>query len=794
MNRAYYYILTLILALIVNLTGQAQTSLSGYVTDAKSGERLIGAHVWEPIIKQGQVTNGYGYFTMTLPKNTSQVSLHVSYIGYKKSELPLTLQHDTVLTIALESDNVLGEVEVTATMEQPIQQRENISLISIPTRDIAMLPALGGERDILKAYQLMPGVQAGNEGSSGLYVRGGSPDQNLMLLDDAPLYYVNHLGGFTSIFNNDAINSSKLYKGGFPARYGGRLSSVFDVKMKEGNNNKHTGAFTVGMLTSKILAEGPLGKGSTTYLISVRRFMYDLITRPVTKLATGNTSVGYTFWDANLKLNHTFSNNDRLFLSAYFGDDKLFFTVDEEEDSGDFYAKSDKQWGNNMVALRWNHLFNAKLFSNTVLSYTRYRYLDYIETETTNADIQLKTHDEFFSGINDVSLKPVFEYFSSNALKLTFGGEGILHYYNPGKTTQFSAKNNKTLLDTTLMNKFFATEGSLFLENDIKLPMGLRFNLGLRFTHYNMQGHAFNNWQPRAIVSYLFNDVQVKLSYSKMMQPVHLLTSSGVGIPIEFWVPATPKARPGSAQQAALGMATTLFKKFEFSAEAYYKEMDHLITFKEGASYFGTEATWEEKIETRGKGQTYGLELLLQKKQGRTTGWLSYTLSKNMRQFHNINQGRAYPFKYDRRHEINLVFNRQLTDDVQFSASWVFASGEALTLPAQKFNMPVQFPNEIDLGQANGDNTRIASIHVYPEKNSMRSKPYHRLDIGFNFSKVKPRGTRTWNLSIYNLYNRKNPYYYYLSEGRDNGKGSSQFMQQSLFPFMPSVSYSFRFR
>ncbi|MBI9069634.1 MAG: carboxypeptidase-like regulatory domain-containing protein [Salinivirgaceae bacterium] len=789
----YGRIIAFVFLAISAKTSFSQIKISGYVIDKKTNESLIGAHVCDNVNKNGTITNGYGFFSLTLPNNSRQLKLNVSYIGYFNNERNYNFISDTTITIKLETNNVIKEVTVAASKELPIEQRNEISIISIPKRDLQMLPNLGGERDIIKAYQLMPGVQSGTEGSSGLYVRGGSPDQNLILLDDVPIYYVNHLGGFTSIFNDDAINTTKLIKGGFPAQYGSRLSSVLDVKMKDGNSKDFSSAFSIGLLTSKVLFEGPIEKDTSSYLISVRRFMYDLLTRPISRLATGNSSVGYTFWDVNVKLNRIMSAKDRLFFSAYFGDDKVGFKTNDKESADKYQAKYTEKWGNIMIATKWNHLYNHRLFGNTIASFTRYRYVNTLESESNTDGLATKGNTEFFSGISDVSFKPTWEYFISNNTSINFGVNSTYHFFKPGNVINYSEQQGEAIIDQKQIKNLGALETAVYFENQFKLNVGLSLNLGLRYANYFVEGSQFHSLEPRISAGYLFYKIRINASYAKMQQNIHLLTNSGLGIPVQFWVPAIKKAQPSASHQFTFGIATTIFNNYEFSAESYYKTMDDLICFKEGASYFGTESYWDDKIETNELGKSYGIELLLQRKIGKVTGWISYTWSKNTRQFNNINNGEIYPFKYDRTHDISLVLNYKLSKRVDFSATWVYGTEQAMTFATSKYYMPNISLDELNLQNIynNGD---AQEIELYSKKNSFRAEPYHRLDIGFNFRKEKPRGTRTWNISIYNLYNRKNPHYYYFSNNTTNGKGEVKIMKKSLFPILPSISYSFQFK
>lgn len=787
----FFYI---IIALFIHVELFGQTKISGYVVDQATNEALINAHVWSNKNQVAQVTNGYGYFLFTINKNIDTLELFFSYTGYKQNSVLLVNLHDTVFVCRLKSDNLLHDVDVIASNNLNIEQRNQVSMVSIPQRDIQMLPTIAGERDIAKAYQLMPGAQGGYEGSSALYVRGGTPDQNLMLLDDVPIYYVNHLGGFASIFNDDAINSSKLIKGGFPSQYGGRLSSVFDVKMKEGNSKKHSSALSIGLLTSKIMFEGPLKKDTSSYLISVRRFMYDLLTMPVTKLATGNTSLGYTFWDTNLKWNYKFSDKNRLFFSAYVGDDKIFFKNDEDNAEQKFKAKYSEKWGNIMSALRWNHVFSGNVFGNFITSFTRYRYLNTLNCNSTENNENTESLSSFYSSISDVSFNPKIEWYLSNYHKLVMGGVATAHFFKPGINSKKSYINGLQMVNDVDKVNLQAFEHAVFIEDQFSTNNGFNGNIGIRLSGYNVNSHFYNFFEPRVMIGYTFGKSQINTSFSRTQQAIHLLVNSGAGIPIEFWVPATEKAPPSVSSQVTLGFVSSVFPNVEITVETYLKKMERLITFKEGATYFGSDKKWDEKIETNGIGKVYGAEFLLQKKQGKYTGWIAYTWSKNLRQFDGINNGNIYAYKFDRRHNVSIVSNIKISEKIDMGITWVFGSGQAITLPESKYFMPNIKLDELDLDKIYSDDMYDEEAQIYSGVSNYRTKPYHRLDIGFNFRKEKHRGTRTWSLSVYNVYNQANPFYYFLSTGTKNGVGKVSVMQKSLFPIMPSVSYSFRFK
>ncbi len=774
-----------------------QITISGYVQDAETGERLIGANIVELNTNTGTTSNNYGFYSLILSRKDSAV-ITVSFVGYRMIRKKIAADRDQNIDFSLHPGDSLEAVTVVGHREVPIERRDEMSMVSIPVKQTEALPALGGEPDIMKTLQLMPGVQSGNEGSSGLYVRGGSPDQNLILMDDVPLYYVNHLGGFVSIFNTDAIRKTKLIKGGYPAYYGGRLSSILDVRMKEGNMKKFHGSGMIGMIASKIAVEGPLKKNSTSYLVSYRRFLYDLFTMPLTKMFSDGYGFGYHFYDLNAKINHVFSPKDRLFLSLYSGDDQILVRMKLKALDDVEKAKASNRWGNRLVALRWNHLYNPKLFSNLTFAYTRYRFKTEMSGSYGEKEKKEEYYSHFVSGIYDANAKMDFEYYVTPGYKIKFGVNGIYHTFRPGVATYRRHGGDFTPMDTTYGSlDLHALEGAAYMENVIKAGSWFQANIGLRLTGYRVDDRIFWYPEPRVLFNVLLTEnMSLKASYAAMQQNAHLLTASGAGIPVDLWMPSTVKAPPERSDQVAVGLART-FKNgaFDFSVEGYYKQMRNLIAYKEGINGLGSAAGWERKIETGGEGASYGLEFLLRKNTGKTTGWIGYTLSKTTRQFENINFGNPFPYKYDRRHDLSIVVIHKLNQHINISATWVFGTGNAFTLPLGKYDAiddnNHRYPPFIYDKEA----------YIYSERNAFRMRPYHRLDVGVNFTKKKKWGERTWNVSVYNVYNRQNPYYYFFDTTASydwkghviEGTQHTVLKQQSLFPVMPSVSYRFKF-
>ncbi len=761
-----------------------QNSISGYITEKETGEPIVGAVVYEQETKQGATSNAFGYYHLIVNDNKPCI-LKFSFVGYKTYTTTLQLKHDTVFNVALIQGIQINEVSVNA--RQPIEKTPEISTIKMDMKDVKRVPAFGGEVDLIKVMQLLPGVSQGDEGKSGMYVRGGSSDQNLILLDDAPLYYVNHLGGFVSTFNNDAINSVKLIKGGFPARYGSRLSSVMDIRMKNGDLYKRTYKGTIGLISSKLLAEGPIKEGKSSYLISGRRMMYDLLTRPITPLIFNKVSMGYTFYDLNAKVNFKAGERDHFYLSYYGGQD---VTTVKYKDS-DILSKKKLKWGNILGVAKWNHLFRNNFFGDMSLSYTQYKN-GFVDNYKSNKSVY---NYSFLSKVADISAKADFEYYLSNNYTFRFGTSYINHHYVPTHIQNSQAVDGVRNDSTLIKYNENANELNFYVENEFNVFSRLNANVGFRFTSYITSGDVYQSLEPRLSINYEFiPGYSLKAGYASMQQNVHMLTSNGLGMPNDYWLPATKKLKPETSAQYSLALVHTAPKQtYEMSIEAYYKEMTALITFKEGIAYFTGTSNWQDEVESDGFGMSKGVEFYLRKLKGKYTGWISYTLSKTTRQFDNINNGETFPFKYDRLHDVSVVLQHQLTEHIDIFASWVYHTGNAITLSKEHYTTP-----ELSVEDSDFD---YNTIQIYDGRNSFRMKDYHRLDIGINFTKEKKWGKRIWSINLYNVYSRLNPYYYFWSEEEENfnmdtGKierSTQKLYQQNMFPFIPSVSYSFVF-
>lgn len=770
-------------------------TISGYLSDKSSGEKLIGATILESNLKKGTTSNLYGFYSITLPQG--ELEIRFSYVGYKTIIKRIKLDSNSKLDIELEPNTTLKEFDVVASESEEVQENSQMSKIDISMEKVKSLPVFMGEQDLLKTIQLLPGVQSGGEGTSGLYVRGGGPDQNLILLDGVPVYNASHLFGFFSVFNADAINSVELIKGGFPARYGGRLSSVIDIRMKEGNSKKFQGEGSIGLISSKLSLEGPIVKDKSSFIVSARRTYADIFARPAIRIINKiswdeKVIAGYYFYDVNAKVNHKINESNTLYLSTYFGNDKFYYNSEwEYEDDQETFTDIDEekiQWGNIIGALRWNSIINDKLFSNTTLSYSRYKfnvgyYGKYSQNNGTQTIVN-EYEEDYFSQIEDWALKVDFDYVPSPNHYIKFGTGNTYHTFKPGV-------NLYKDLDTTEIfgsKNQYANEAFLYVEDDIKVGQLLKFNIGLHGSTYYINNKSYYSFQPRFSGRFLIDETMgVKASYARMTQYIHLLTNTSIGLPTDLWVPATDKVAPQNSEQVAIGLAKKVKKQYEVSIEGYYKWMNNLIEYKNGATFLGSESDWQDKVEA-GKGWSYGGEILVEKKKGKTTGWIGYTLSWTNRQFEELNFGEPFPYRYDRRHDLGIAVTHKFdkNKDKKGREKWidvglvfVYGTGNAVTLGLERYKSV----------KVNEYRSEIVSIAA---RNNYRMPNYHRLDLGINIHKKRKRGIQTWSYGLYNAYSRQNPYYLFI--GKDWQNPTKRTLKQlSIFPIMPSVSYNFKF-
>ncbi len=803
MARKLIIIFCLLFGALLPIYSQGvQSTISGYLYDVDSGEKLIGANIYVAALELGTSSNVYGFYSLTLSEG--QHVLRVSYIGYQTQQLDVSLNGDLELNIGLSQESEsLAEIEVVDKREDEAVESTRMGTISVPVAQIKALPALLGEVDVVKALQLLPGVQSGSEGSSGMYVRGGGPDQNLILLDGAPVYNASHLFGFFSVFNADAIRNVQLVKGGFPARYGGRLSSVLDINMKEGNLNEFHGEGSVSIVASKLSLEGPLNKGKTSFIVSGRRTYLDLLARPIiARQSEEDETGGYYFYDLNAKVNHTFSNKHRVFLSFYGGNDRFYFDyADSFDGGGESYSTKSSgglEWGNLTSTLRWNWLVNKRLFANTTFMFSNYRFVieaDEEERRTSNSTDEI---DRFLlkydSGIRDINGKVDLDWIPNPAHYIKFGLGITRHRFSPGAFQAKVENSNVIDLDTLITPSgiTFAQESFAYIEDDFIMGRRLKMNLGAHGSMFNVEGSSYFSIEPRLSARVLLTDrSSVKASFVQMTQYLHLLSNSGVGLPTDLWLPSTSRVKPQKSYQGALGYSQLIGRNdIEFSVEGYYKSMTNLIEYREGASFISLNENWQDKIEV-GDGRSYGVEFLLRKNTGRTTGWIGYTLSWSDRQFDGLNFGKRFPYRYDRRHDLSLVYNRKWGEHRDFSLTWVFGTGSALTLPVGAF-----LASQDGVFDSNDlFRSFIEPVDYYDSRNGFRMAAYHRLDAALNFRKKTSRGERVISVGVYNAYNRRNPFFVNFDEQGSYDPETNQFesktvlRQISLFPVIPSITY-----
>ena len=780
------------------LLALAQTSerhtLSGYVTDAASGETLIGATVWAESVSQGVASNVYGFYTLTLPADVYEV--RVSYLGYTPQRFEVDLSaKDLKLNLELQPGLALKEAVVTGEKENRIEEQVQMSKMEIPIDQIKALPAIGGEVDLLKSLQLLPGVQSGGEGTSGLYVRGGSPDQNLMLLDGVPLYSVNHLFGFFSVFNADAVKNMTITKGGFPARFGGRLSSILEINMKDGNMREFHGDGNISIIASKLTLEGPIVKDKASFMISARRTYLDLLLNPIIASATSkdpDSSVdpAYFFYDLNGKLNWRVSPRDRIYVSAFSGFDDFGVTTSNSSSFEGVTNRSDLSfgldWKNQIQALRWNHELGPRMFSNVSLTHSVYNFntgVDFQEQSISATDtIPTRFASLYRSGIEDYAAKIDVDFAPNARHFIRFGGNVTRHQFSPG-ALQFELDfGQENPLDTLIgQGDLVSFEQYLYVEDEIDVAENVTVNVGTHGSMLDVEDTTYFSLQPRLALNWKFTPGWAfKASYANMVQYVNLLTNEGLSLPTDLWLPSTGNVRPQRSWQVAAGLATSLMDgAVELSLEGYFKEMDGLLSYKAGGGFLGDlEGNWESQV-TQGIGNSYGVEALVQKKAGRTSGWVGYTLSWSNRQFDDLNSGEWFPFTYDRRHDVSVVVTQEFNEKWSGSLAWVYGTGRAVTLTESLFN-----------GLAYGEYPAAPEWQVPSDRNAYRMSSYHRLDVSMTRVKPGSDGNRALIFSAYNAYNNLNPFFALAETEAD---GTRLIREYGLFPIIPSIAWRFHF-
>lgn len=779
-------ILLLVCALMISLVTLTQTkfTLSGFVRDSLSGETLIGATV--QVQEDGSVSsNRYGFYSLTL--SAGNYTILVSFAGYQLQQLNIQLDKNISRNFQLLPRGALQEVIVSSKRKDGNVMNAQMGKIDLSMQQVKAVPVLLGEVDLLKTLQLLPGVRNAGEGNTGMYVRGGGPDQNLILLDDAIVYNTGHLFGFFSIFNSDAIKNISLIKGGMPAQYGGRLSSVLDIAMKEGNMKRWEMEGGIGAIASRLSVQGPLKKDKASFIISARRTYVDMLVKPFIKKSSNYHGSGYYFYDLNMKVNYKFSDRDRLYLSGYFGRDVFDFKSAQRAFSANI------PWGNSTATLRWNHLFNRKLFANTTLVYNDYKFA----FGATQNDFALNLS----SGIRDLTGKFDIDFYPSPAHKMKFGATYTRHRFTPNILT---GNQGDTELQPNNESKKYAIEAGLYVQDDWAISDRLQASAGLRYSGFSQMGpykifetdadgnkldstvfgkgktvKSYGGLEPRLTLRYTINDAtSIKASAGRNLQYIHLVSNAGSTLPTDLWVPSTYRVRPQISWQYAAGLFRNFNNNmFETSVEFYYKQMENQIEYGEG---YTPSLKDPESEFVFGKGWSYGSEIFFNKTKGKLTGWLGYTLSYTWRKFPGLNDGERYPAKYDRRHDLSLVGMYQINSKWKVSGVFVYGTGNATTLPERFYIVSGVLTQE------------------YGKVNTYRLPAYHRLDLSATLTPKKKPGRnwdQSWVFSIYNVYSRLNPYFIYFNQEGSaySGELGIQPKQVSLFPVIPAVTWNFKF-
>lgn len=757
-------------------------SVSGYVQDISSGERLPGAVIYCPNTSKGTQTNPYGFFTLFLSAESK--GIEVSHIGFQSQWIEFNQKHDTSFIVSLAPKDVeLGEIVVSAQRETTLIKR--MGQHQLASSQIEKIPMVLGEPDLLKAYQMMPGVQSGIEGTSGMVVRGSDPGQNLILLDGVPVYNANHLFGLFSVFDNDAIKSSTLIKGAFPARYGGRVSSVLDVRMKEGNNQQLKGVASIGLISSKIMLEGPIVKEKTSFMVSARRTYLDLLSIPYQRIVSGKNALWkYSFQDINLKINHIINPNNRLFLSFYNGKDEYSYKGKISDIGGKNVTeeKNGFNWGNLTSTLRWNWQPGRRFFCNTTLIYSDYAFntnkytkvSEQIDTTINSSVLDLK----FRSGIKDYGISVDFDYVPAQSHQLRFGALFTHHKFFPGvNIVDFNSFGSLLEGDTLSNNQtFYNNETALYIEDEWSISPLWVLQAGLRSTAFSTNNKMYFNMEPRFFLKFLPSKNRwVGLAYSRTSQNIHLLTNSSVGFPTDQWVPITEKVKPILAHQANLSYNMEFGTSFSFSTELFYKQMKNVVEYSENANL---KKDWQDII-VQGNGTAFGAEFMLSKEKGKLTGWIAYTLSKSDRKFDEINDGISFPYKYDRRHDFKIVMMYPLGKKADLGVNWVITTGNAVTLPTERICSATSLENQYYGYQYSYE------LYIYDKKNNFRMPTYHRLDVTVNFHKKMKHFNRTLSLGVYNVYAQPNALYYDFFDGK--------LRSNSFVTLLPSINYILRY-
>lgn len=776
------YFFTGLTVLLFTVYAHSQTAtISGTLRDAETGETLIAANVFVLELTTGTSTNTYGFYSINVPTG-EEVTIQYSYAGYQTVERKINVKEDTKIDLELAAGEQLGEVVVSAESNKEVINNTQMSVTTLSAKEAKKLPALFGEVDILKTLQLKPGVQAGGEGTSGIFVRGGGPDQNLFVLDEATVYNASHLFGFFSTFNADAVKDVELYKGGFPAEYGGRLSSVIDVRLRDGNRKKFSGTGGLGLIASRLTLEGPIVEDKGSFIVAGRRTYADIITNQINAGQADNPDFNpipaYYFYDLNGKVNYDLGEKDRLYLSGYLGRD--FFKFDG---GGDFDFNFN--WGNITTTARWNHVFTPKLFMNTTFTFSDYDY--------TLANAFGDFEFELGSGIRDRAGKVDFSYTPNNDHFIQFGVTSTYHTFDVGRV---QAGSGDSTIAFEAGQSFDAWEVGAYVADEWEINDKIKLDFGLRFSGFYNDDKFYSGIEPRFASKFSLKDnISLKASYARMYQYIHLVSNSGASLPTDVWYPSDQVVEPQSSDQVALGINIALGEKYILSNEIYYKWLYNQVDFKDNANLFVNDNLNQEFVF--GKGWTYGNEIYIEKTKGRLTGWIGYTLSYSWRQFNDILMGQQFPYRNDRRHDMSVVAMYEINPKLTLTGSWVYSTGNAATVPIGYFVL--QNPP--------GEDFQIVPIYV--DRNSYRMPAYHRMDLGLVWT-LKERKYLQSDLtfSIYNAYYRRNPYLIFVDDNRQelldaSGNGTLTIedfeklefsaQQISLFPIIPSVTWNFKF-
>lgn len=811
MNKSFAFILVLVLFNISAFSQEIidnKATISGYVKDSLTGEALTGTAVYVLEIEKGVNTNPYGFYSLTL--NKSSYLLIINFVGYQEKRIKIDLTKDQTLNIEL-VPKIFEKQEVVITAERIDKNIKSTDMgrVEMEVEKIKRLPALLGEVDILKAIQLLPGVQDAGEGNSGFYVRGGGPDQNLVLLDEAVVYNASHLFGFFSVFNPDAVKNITLTKGGMPAQYGGRLASVLDISMKDGNAKEYHGEGGIGYIASRFTFEGPIVKDKGSFIVSGRRTFVDLFLRePFISPESNISGNSYYFFDLNTKLNYNFSAKDRIFASGYFGRDVFNF---KSRETG-FAVRI--PWGNATTSLRWNHLFNDKMFMNTSLIFSDYKFE--FGAKQQQFDFRI------FSGIRDYNAKVDLNWFPNILHNVKFGANYIFHRFTP---TNAYARSGDVVFDLGDVTRFYAHDAAVYANDEWDITEKLRVNGGLRLTYFahigpftryvedpSFEGRFIDtidyasgkkvkdyyNLEPRISLRYELNKFSsVKASYTQNYQYIHIASFGSVSLPTDVWVPSTDRVKPQYGVQYALGYFRNFSDNlFETSIEVYYKEMKNQIDYREGATPDQDVRNNPDNNFVFGEGWSYGAEFFVKKSKGNFSGWVGYTLAWTERNFPDLNFGRDFPAKYDRRHDVSVVLTYERSKKWLFGMTWVYATGDALTLPTERYFMSAGPPVSVNGSGGLDVNNNFYILSGYDNRNDFRQKSYHRLDFSATLRSQKKRKFKSeWVFAVYNMYGRQNPYFIYFDVQGNSQDGNQrvQAKQVSLFSIIPSVTYNFKF-